>query len=508
MKNDLTPEKVNALEAALGLREKTALERFTEKPCEATLREIPKRIQTPEIVRLAVEHDGMAIKYISRPLDEIIADYRSRISIRALDCQSLMLQNEVLVKYKNRKSAIISEKQLMESSDDDLRELLSKSTFILLGGIGFSGLNKLYNAKMGLYRSAVPTIEDDMALSDRFRKVYEKLNRCAGDMQVIVLTHTPVYDWTSEPCNPNWIYINGHTHQNSLVRRTDGTTILSDNQIGYKPRKWKLNAFTIAGWYDPFSIMKDGIHEITSEMYRDFNFGRGIQSNGCKYDGIIYALKRNGYYMFILCSKYSLCLLVGGQRKKLANSHVEYYYDRMEQYVLKVKEALKPYQDAIRAIANEIKLIGGAGTVHGCIVDIDWFNHIYLNPFDGKVTPYFAYNISSRRIYPDLPSLLKATLPDINRNYLAAQKKKMIPFLTQYAVSMKKKADQMPLATVPQIVLGTEMYDPSRLMRSLQYIFDDNIIRVWNDDVLKADFDTNSSILTIEDKKNNNSVEE
>jgi hypothetical protein len=68
MKNNLTPEKVNALEAALGLREKTALERFNEKPCEATLREIPKRIQTPEIVRLAVEHDGIAIKSVSKKL--------------------------------------------------------------------------------------------------------------------------------------------------------------------------------------------------------------------------------------------------------------------------------------------------------------------------------------------------------------------------------------------------------------------------------------------------------
>lgn len=72
-------------------------------------------------------------------------------------------------------------------------------------------------------------------MSNQFKKVYDKINRCAGDMQVIVITHTPIYDWANDPVNPNWVYINGHTHQNSLIRKQDGTTILSDNQVGYKP---------------------------------------------------------------------------------------------------------------------------------------------------------------------------------------------------------------------------------------------------------------------------------
>ena len=43
------------------------------------------------------------------------------------------------------------------------------------------------------------------------------------------------------------------------------------------------------------------------------------------------------------------------------------------------------------------------------------------------------------------------------------------------------------LATVPQIVLDKSMYEPSRVMRSVQYIFDQNILRVWNDTVLNID---------------------
>lgn len=42
----------NHLEATLGLRDKTALERFEENPCELTLRGIPKCDHTPEIMNM------------------------------------------------------------------------------------------------------------------------------------------------------------------------------------------------------------------------------------------------------------------------------------------------------------------------------------------------------------------------------------------------------------------------------------------------------------------------
>ena len=32
------------------------------------------------------------------------------------------------------------------------------------------------------------------------------------------------------------------------------------------------------------------------------------------------------------------------------------------------------------------------------------------------------------------------------------------------------------------------MYNPSRIMKSIQYIFENNVIRIWNDEILSADF--------------------
>ena len=46
----------------------------------------------------------------------------------------------------------------------------------------------------------------------------------------------------------------------------------------------------------------------------------------------------------------------------------------------------------------------------------------------------------------------------------------------------------MVVAKVPQLVLETDMYNPSRIMKSIQYIFENNVIRIWNEEILSADF--------------------
>ena len=78
-----------------------------------------------------------------------------------------------------------------------------------------------------------------------------------------------------------------------------------------------------------------------------------------------------------------------------------------------MKAACGPYEDALRTISREVKAFGGCGTVHGCIVDIDYYNHIYLNPFDGKATAYYAEDICSRDTFKSVPALLQARVPDL-----------------------------------------------------------------------------------------------
>ena len=73
---------------------------------------------------------------------------------------------------------------------------------IILGGVGFAGLNTEFNATNGIYRSTI-TREEEIVRSHRFVAIYKKFLACAADKQVIVLTHMPMSDWTDMEPNPN-----------------------------------------------------------------------------------------------------------------------------------------------------------------------------------------------------------------------------------------------------------------------------------------------------------------
>lgn len=419
----------------------------------------------------------------ARPLDDIVDDYRQAVSKYAT-----VLENELFLIYKGQTEIILDEQTILNTDTEELRNVCLNSTFLLLGGIGFSGLNPIYNAEMGLYRAAVSP-EEDFARSERFRTVYEKVLASAKELPVVVLTHTPMEDWSNERYNPKWIYVNGHTHQNKLLLDTVGTAVFADNQVGYKPKTWHLNSFSVdMRRYDPFNDYPNGVHEISREQYIEFNRCQGIMMQGMKYPGNLYAIKHDGVYMFVIKSSSSLCLLEGGRRHKL-NCDIDYYDSHLSGYIKKVRDAFTSYQRALSIISKEIRTIGGAGTVHGCIVDIDWFNHIYLNPFDGKVTPYFALDMTYKLAYKDTKSLLKSSPmpPQLSNGnsllarYSSALDDGLIPILS------RNSNEKWELAVVPKIVLDRSMYEPSRIMRSIQYIFDQNVLRVWDDKILSID---------------------
>ncbi|MBQ5988240.1 MAG: hypothetical protein IJL67_01975 [Oscillospiraceae bacterium] len=55
------------------------------------------------------------------------------------------------------------------------------------------------------------------------------------------------------------------------------------------------------------------------------------------------------------------------------------------------------------------------------------------------------------------------------------------------SISKSKKKNEVELFNIPKIVLETDVYEPSGMMRAIQYIFDNNVVRVWNDEILKLD---------------------
>lgn len=440
-----------------------------------------------------------------RSIDEVVAAYKRFYKVGfGFEGKTYCLENEVLVCYKNsmqrnsdefgvgRKTAgiprgglcVLTEEMLLNTSTDDLREFFDECSMLVLGGLGFCGLNPRYNADTGLFRDRVSR-EEDIERSKRFRAVYDKVMSCASDKRVVVLTHTQIEDWTTDAPNKGWVYVNGHTHQNGLVKTDDGVAVLYDNQVGYKPKKWHLNQFSLERYYDPFEAWTDGIYQITPQQYMDFNAGRGIQMEYFRQQGDIYALKQKGIYMFMLQHGLSLYLLRGGQKLNVFHG-MEYYAANLEKYVEKIQMAFKPYRNALDKIATEVKRFGGSGYVHGSIVDIDFYNHIYLDPFDGYLMPYFAFDVTGRREFHSVQELLESSpVPALGSDgkplLLAYTKLLDTGGVSILAPTVKEDA----LAVVPMEVLDEKnIYAPSRVMKSIQYLLDKGVVRVWNDAVL------------------------
>ena len=59
-----------------------------------------------------------------------------------------------------------------------------------------------------------------------------------------------------------------------------------------------------------------------------------------------------------------------------------------------------------KIFSNEIKN-WRSGRIHGCIIDIDFYNHVYVNPVNMKVTGYYALDIINKKVYGNIPELLK-----------------------------------------------------------------------------------------------------
>ena len=440
-----------------------------------------------------------------RSIDEVVGAYKEfNKTTFGFEAKLYCLENEALVCFKNsmyrnsdefgvgRKTAgmprgglcVLTEEMLLNTSTDDLREFFDECSMIVLGGLGFCGLNPRYNADTGLFRDRVSR-EEDIERSKRFRAVYDKVMSCASDKRVVVLTHTQIEDWTTDAPNKGWVYVNGHTHQNGLVKTEGGVAVLYDNQMGYKPKKWHLNQFSLERYYDPFEAWADGIYQITPQQYMDFNAGRGIQMEYFRQQGDIYALKQKGIYMFMLQYGLGLYLLRGGQKLNVFHG-LEYYAANLEKYVEKIQAAFRPYRNALDKIAAEVKRFGGSGYVHGSIVDIDFYNHIYLDPFDGYLMPYFAFDVTGRREFRSVQELLESSpipaLGSDGKPLLSAYTKLLdAGGVSILAPTVKEDA----LAVVPMEVLDEKnIYAPSRVMKSIQYLLDKGVVRVWNDAVL------------------------
>jgi len=380
---------------------------------------------------------------------------------------------------------------------------------VILGGIGFTGYcndkNKngiIYNAEAGLYRNALTSLAGDILYTQKFEKLYHRVKEILGTQQIIILTHTPKECWSKDSYNPNWIYVNGHTHRN-CYKICENKVLFADNQIGYHKTTLHLHGFETKINIKDTAILSypDGIHKINYHQYRQF---LNLKDILCQYNdriSPIYMLKKNNKYMFIKETSRNFVLLEGGHTHTLEHDF-DYYYNNMDYYGSNIMSIFSNYWDTLDKIASFIKKIHGAGTIHGCIIDIDYNNHIYVNPYDGKLTYYYADSMSEKYIYPSLQELL--TDQSIQKaqkieEYIISQKntnktQDIIPIQNNYQIMLNEYKKLLtpneknflthPKQIKPIFVSDTSMYKASRAIKTLQYYKDNDVIRKWYDGIL------------------------
>lgn len=416
-------------------------------------------------------------------LNTIVSEYEDILSN---DGQHLVHNNIFYFSPEGIKE--ITELELKSISIDDLRQAVRDAFLIIFGGIGFAGKNETFNANNGIYRKAINR-QQEIKLSEEFDLLYDKVVGALYDKNVIVFTHMPFEDWSKSSERVNgFVYVSGHNHRNYFF--DDGNVrVYADNQIGYQQKEISLKRFSMDYAYDWFSDYKDGIYKIDRNDYEKFYKGINVPMSFIKWEyQDLYMLKREGVYMFLLTTKKGVLMTLSGGAVKGAGNHtVEYFYEHLSNYSKSIKLFLSKYDVYQKNIANEVKRIGGSGEIHGCIIDIDFYDHLYVNPLDGSIVPYFARTMVDKYVYENIPSLLKNECPELYENYRKmpdGDKNELVKIDSNALISSKKT-----------FVSNTEMYDISRIIKGLQYTLKYNVVRLWNDFIINDVSEENGRLI-------------
>lgn len=399
-------------------------------------------------------------------ISETVARYRAVIEKNNM----YLLNNEIL--YQD----IYGKMKRIECIDtislEECRRELRYARLIFFGGVGFSGKNEKFNATNGIYKKAI-TREQEIFESNNFENLYNRVVNILGDRRVIVCTHTPKDDWCSDRFfQEGFVYLSGHTHKNHFC--DDGVErIYADNQIGYAQKNVSLKHFYLDDVVDPFIDYPEGIHEISKLDYLDFYRGRRISLTFNWTPKTLYMIKKGGYYCFFHSTETGqLSILNGGRGKNIQVSNIEHCYQNMEKVIRAIEVPLNKYTNLQKRISQEIVKFGGDGRIHGAIVDIDYMNHIYVNPFDNTITAYWAANMIYKIVFPSVKSLLKSNCSQLYYNYKEICEKKNSLILREFKEKNGRKAEEF--------YFDTDIYRASREIKKMQKL-EKNILTTWPD---------------------------
>lgn len=277
------------------------------------------------------------------------------------------------------------------------------SNAVIYGGTGFAKYNRSFNAdNVPCCKAMEGNRPYEIEQTTLFEEGYETARKHAmgAGKCFICASHYPPEDCLRK-FDRETVYFAGHTHRNKLIR-TEEKVLYADNQVGYHKRgsyegALRFKRATSDSVTNPYGLLEDGYYHTSPDVYLQFceyigecvGEGKLIRKR-CE-TGELYVIKSQGYYGFFVVNKSGTSIVNGGKTKKIAlNKNIGWIYDNFNSVVRKYIAALEPLRAVQEQISRELKQLGFRGSIHGLIVDIDYFNHIMVNPVDGSITFYYS----------------------------------------------------------------------------------------------------------------------
>lgn len=373
-----------------------------------------------------------------------------------------------------------------EDPEEYDRQMIYTPNMMIVGGTGFAGSNQQFNASNGIYKDSINRSQE-LDETNRWNTIYNKAIEMSreNNCMLVILTHNPMSDWSNKFINNvNTVYINGHTHKNEMYNDFDNNIhIISDNQIGYENKLIKFKEIHIFKRINPFINYSDGYHNITPKDYLRFNYCINeiiqgttmIENHINSYGWGFYMIKHEGYYGFFLISDKYNYICMGGSFKKIGKSNgIEELDKQFTEIIQKYLKLVSPYRNAQENISKFVKSFGGSGKIHGTIIDIDFLNHIMLNPLDGTITYYYAPMFGLAQKYDNMLDLLEDRNEQLANNY-----KKVLDIKENNIIEKTNIENKLE-----HIDIKNSIYSTSRKLNQIQRLFDKKVLRDWDIKIL------------------------
>lgn len=386
---------------------------------------------------------------------------------------------------------------------------ISNEKILIYGGTGFAKYDFKYNANT-IACCKNFSREDECKETELFERGYQSALSFAKENGLCFLcaSHYPISACLNGMYDREAIYFTGHTHNNSLIK-AENVVIYADNQIGYRTKKIQFKIATTGLEKNPYIDAPDGLYQTTIKDYLQFYryLGENIGQGNCLYQkcqdnkAYLYVIKRKGYYGFFILThsgqSKGISIVDGGKTKRLTSStDLNWICDNFDIVLHKYLQVLLPFRKMQEQLSEELKTLGfdndKCGTIHGCIVDIDFYHHIMLNPFENKITLYYSpvygevqplYSIGQliSSIKKNSNSLSSNQLEAIKKNY--QKKKKQNDFLLSHFSDKKQMQiedgthSDYVFSEMSTVSRSSGMYEVSRRINPLQRLFSNHVLR-------------------------------